>query len=260
MTAPPGTNPFDLLARFYDWEHADFLEDVPLYLGLARRTGGPILEAGCGSGRLVMPLARAGYDVVGLDSSTAMLDLARARLHREPTLAQRVRLVEGDVRTVQLGEQFRLVIVALDSFGLLTEQGDQLQALQTLGRHLRSDGLLVLDVANGNLRGGEAEEETLLHRHGLAPDRQARQLMKWVVRRTDHAAQIDRLLQIYDELDDDGRVRRTCVEVELRYFTRFELQLLLERAGYKVEALYGDYDLAPYGPNSQRLIAVARRP
>lgn len=256
--ASPRGNPFDRLARFYDWEHADFLEDVPLYLGLAQRTGGPILEVGCGSGRLVVPLARAGYEVVGLDSSAAMLDRARARLHREPALAQQVQLIEGDVRAMQLPERFRLVIVGLDSFGLLIEQGDQLQALAALRRHLRPDGLLVLDVANGNLRGAEAEEETLLHRHGPAPERQDQLLLKWVIRRTDHAAQLDHLLHIYDETDGDGRVRRTAVEVTLRYFTRFELQLLLERVGFEIEALYGDYDLAPYGPSSQRLIAVAR--
>jgi hypothetical protein len=166
--------------------------------------------------------------------------------------------VLGDLRTARLGQRFRLAIVALDSFGLLIEQADQLRGLGNLRRHLLAEGLLVLDVANGNLRGGESDEETVLHLS--EPEEGGR--TKWVVRRTDHADQLDRLLQIYDETGPDRIVRRTIVKLELRYFTRFELELLLERAGFFVEALFGDYDLSLYGPRSQRLIAVAhaRRP
>ena len=84
-----------------------------------------------------------------------------------------------------------------------------------------------------------------------------RTLVKWVVRRTNHAQQLDRLLYLYDASDPDGAVQRSATELELRYFTCFELELLLERAGFFVEALFGDYDLTPYGAESQRLIAVA---
>lgn len=251
-------NPFDRLARFYDWEHADFRDDLSLYLGLAERVGGPILEAGCGTGRLVVPLAEAGYAVVGLDSSAAMLALAKARVAEAGKLAERVRLVRGDIRSVRLGQRFKLSIVALDSFGLLTGQQDQLRALGTLRRHLLADGLLVLDLANGNLRGGETDEETVLHRSD-PPVEGAQQRVKWIARQTDHAAQLDRLLHVYDDTRPDGTVRRTTVELELRYFTRFELELLLERAGFFVEALFGDYDLTPFGPHSHRLIALAHR-
>jgi SAM-dependent methyltransferase len=249
-------NPFDRLAPFYDREHAELLEDLPFYLGLARRVGGPILEAGCGSGRLLLPLARAGYEVVGLDTSRPMLALAERKLAGEEALAERVRLVRGDLRSARLGQLFKLAIVGLDSFGLITEQPDQRRALATLRRHLLPDGLLALDVANGNLRGGEAAEETILQAIDVERDEE-RQVAKWVVRRTDHARQLDRLLHLYDESGPDGLVRRTSVEVELRYYTRYELELLLERAHFVLEALFGDYDLSPFEPHSQRLIVLA---
>ena len=76
-------NPFDRLAPFYDWEHEGYLDDLPLYPGLADRVGGPILEVACGSGRLLLPLARVGYELVGLDSSEPMLGLLEARLAEE---------------------------------------------------------------------------------------------------------------------------------------------------------------------------------
>ena len=248
--------PFDRLARFYDWEHAGYLDDLPLYRGLAERVGGPILEAACGSGRLLLPLARSGYEVVGLDTSPPMLRLAEAALAREPALADRVHLVEGDLRTTRLGRQFGLAIVALDSFGLLVEQHDQLRALASLRRHIHDDGLLVLDLANGNLRGGETSEETVLHRYGTLPDA-GPSVVKWSLRRTDHSLQLDHFVLIYDETGAHGVVRRTLVELDLRYFTRFELELLLDRAGFFLEALFGDYDLNPFAATSPRLIAVA---
>jgi SAM-dependent methyltransferase len=254
-------NPFDLLARYYDLEHQAFQDDVPLYLGLAGRVGGPLLEVACGSGRVLLPLAEAGYRVVGLDSSVAMLALARRRLAARPALAARVELIQQDLRSARLARRFKLVICALDSFGLLLERAEQLRALRTLARHLEPDGLLVLDVGNGNARGGEPAEETSLQLlKSDAPS--GAPLTKLVLRRTDPAEQLDRLLHLYDEAGADGAVHRTAVELTLRYFTRFELELLLERAGFLIEALFGDYDLSPFGPDSHRLIALAhvRRP
>jgi SAM-dependent methyltransferase len=248
-------NPFDRLARYYDLEHLAFQNDLPLYLGLASRLGGPLLEVACGSGRVLLPLAEAGYQVVGLDSSPAMLALARDRLAARPGLAGRVELIEQDLRSARLARRFKLVICALDSFALLLDRAEQLRALRTLARHLEPNGLLVLDVGNGNRRGGEPAEETSLQVVESAPP--GPPLTKLVLRRTDPAEQLDRLLHLYDEPGPDGAIQRTAVELTLRYFTRFELELLLERAGFFVEALFGDYDLSPFSSDSERLIALA---
>src|SRR5690349_12472613 len=111
-------NPFDVLARYYDWEHADYDVDVPLYQDFARRTGGPILELACGSGRLMAPLLELGERVVGLDSSAPMLERARQSLDRAGLL-RRAALHEADVRSFSLDERFQLAVYGLDSFGLL---------------------------------------------------------------------------------------------------------------------------------------------
>src|SRR5207248_9164078 len=160
-----------------------------------------------------------------------VLALAEGKLAGDKGLAPRVRLVRGDLRAARLGQRFNLAIVALDTFGLVVEQAVQRRVLASLRRHLLPSGLLALDVANGNLRGGEAPDETVLHR-ACPMGRAEAWVAKWVVRRTDHAAQVDRLIHLYDESSPDGAVRRTAVEIELRYFTRFELELLLERAGF----------------------------
>src|SRR6266540_3485549 len=168
------SNPFDALARYYDWEHAGFQDDVAMYLGFAKRTGGPILELGCGTGRLL-----------GVDGSAEMLTVARARLERDG-LAQRVALHHADMRSFSLNERFPFAFVALDSFGLLARRSDQHAALVQAARHLLPGGLLVIDVANGNLRGGEPRDELMLQHSGPEPTT-GRPLSKWTARRNDLA-------------------------------------------------------------------------
>jgi SAM-dependent methyltransferase len=246
------------LARYYDWEHDAFDDDVVMYLGFAKRTGGPILELACGTGRLLRPLLEDGEHVVGVDGSAEMLDVARRKLV-QGKLAGRVELHRADMRSFSLDRRFPLAFVGLDSFGLLLCRTDQLAALGQIRRHLTPGGLLVVDVAHGNLRGGEARDELLLQHAGTDPV-SGRPLTKWTARQTDLAAQVDHFTYVYDEVQEDRTVKRRTSELELRYFGRFELELLLDGAGFVIEALYGSYDLAPFDSSSDRLIAVAANP
>src|SRR5438067_1712644 len=109
------TSDYDLIAPFYDTEHERFMEDVDLYRNFAELASGPLLELACGSGRLLVPLARAGYEVVGVDSSAKMLELARERLEKMK-LTDRCTLVQQDIGALHLERQFRMAFVALGSF------------------------------------------------------------------------------------------------------------------------------------------------
>jgi SAM-dependent methyltransferase len=184
-----------------------------------------------------------------------MLARARARLDR---LGLRADLVEQRVQALQLQQQFRTIILGLDSFGLLVKRHDQLQALRRAREAVTHDGRLILDVANGNLRGANEQPEELLH-DITAPDPETGwPITKFVLRRPNIAEQLDDLLLFYDEQDAQGFLKRTTVELRLRWFTRNELELLLEAARWEVTELYGGYDLEPYGPHSERLLVVAR--
>ncbi len=249
-------NPFDRFARLYDWEHDRYLTDVDVHVGFARRFGGPVLELACGTGRLLGPLAQAGFPCTGVDSSRAMLERARVRLERFP--GTQTTLVEQRLETLDLGSRFRTIILGLDSFGLLTNRADQVRALNAAKAHATHDGRLILDVANGNLRGSIEPPEELLHDLTLPDPESGRPITKFILRRSRPADQLDELMFFYDEQDEQGYLRRTMVELRLRWFTRFELELLLQSAGWQVDELYGSYDLEPYGPTSDRLLIVAR--
>jgi SAM-dependent methyltransferase len=252
---PRAHNPFDQFARLYDWEHDQYLVDVDVHLAFARRFGGPVLELACGSGRLLAPLAEAGFDVTGVDSSPAMLERARQRL---ASAGLQATLVEQRLQELHLEGRYRAILIALDSFGLLTSRDDQLRALRAAKRHATHDGRLILDLSNGNVRGASEPGEELAHDLTMPDPETGRPITKFILRRVRPAEQLDELMFFYDEQDERGYLRRSMVELKLRWFTRFELELLLQSAGWQVDEVYGNYDLEPFGPESDRLLVVAR--
>ncbi len=248
---------YDAIARFYDADHSGFVDDLPFYRELARRAGGRVLDVMCGSGRLVVPLAQAGFRVAGIDSSAAMIERARMRV-AAAGVAPRVTLHHQDVRSALPPGPYHLAIVALNSFMHLTTTKDQLTALDHIRSALDPDGLLAIDVFNPHARnladcGGElALDRTFRLDDGVL-------VCKFVAQRADMAQQINDVTFVYDELDENGGVRRTVHPMTLRWFYRYELEHLLERAGFVVEAVYGSYDLDPFVASSDIMLTVARR-
>lgn len=247
---------FDRFAHYYDADMGGFAADLPLYRELARRVDGPILDAMCGTGRVVVVLAQAGFETVGLDIAPAMIRIGEAKC-AALGLDHGVRFVQGDVRVVDLHERFGLVLVPMNSFMHLETVADQLAALRTIRRHLLPDGLLVLDLFNPDPSDLMADQGVLLYERAFTGEN-GQMVQKYVLRRTDMAAQRQTVEFIYDELDAEGRVTRRALPFVMRWLYRFEAEHLLARAGFEVEAIYGDYDLAPYESASPQLIVIAR--
>jgi SAM-dependent methyltransferase len=249
---------FDRFARFYDLDYEPFQDDVALYLGFAERMGGPLLELGCGTGRLLLPLARAGYTVTGVDMSPRMLEVAQAKVEAAE-LHHRVHLVRADMRSVQLPQEYRLAFIAINSFMHLTTLEDQIQALRAWRSLLLPGGLLIIDVYNPNPQALlEADGRIELHGRWFDPATGAT-VLKQTSRTLDDARQLQHVLFIYDEIFPDGQMRRTLAPFQARYLYRFEGELLLDKAGFTPEQVYGSYDLDPYSSDSERMIFVARR-
>lgn len=248
---------FDGFARYYDADYSDVTDDIAFYQELARRCDDPIIELMCGSGRLLLPLARAGHRLTGVDSSPTMLALARAKL-ADAGLSERVTLIEGDIRASAPAGTFGLAIIGLNSFMHLTTTADQLAALSHIHSALRTGGLLVLDLFNPDLRTlADAVGQLVLEKRFLLADGTA--VHKFVSQQTDTAAQLSHITIIYDELDAEGQVRRSALPFTMRWLYHYELEHLLARAGFELTALYGSYDLDAYSGDSELMLAVARR-
>ena len=245
----------DAFARYYDVDAGQETADIPLYVAFARRTGGPILEVACGTGRVLLPLAQAGFDVVGLDISPAMLALARQKVDAAG-LQGKVGLVEADARGFHLGERFNLAFVALNSFTHFLTEEDQERTLRCIHEHLVPGGLLILDLPNPEpALLGEAGGQ-VVHEWTRPAPQTGHQLLKFRTQRVDTASQLVDLTFIYDEVAPDGQLRRTAIPFTLRYFHRREMELLLDRCGFAVDAIYGSYELDAYRADSLKMIFV----
>lgn len=245
--------PARLFAQLYDWEHDAFSADIELYTSLAQRTGGPILEPACGTGRVLASLARRGFQVVGLDSSPDMLTRAGERL---ANLEPRPRLVEADLRDPLPAGPFHLVVLALDALGLVHQVAAQIALLERIRGSMAADGLLVMDLTHAPPLWEQPQGIPVLQQSSIDEEIGAR-VSKWVVRRFLPSSQQIVLDCFYDLAWSDGGFSRLEQTVCLRYFSRYEVELLLAAAGLQIESLHGDYGLDPFHDESPRMIALA---
>ncbi len=242
---------YEKLARFYDLEHADLTADLVFYLYFARESPGPVLEMGCGTGRLMLPLVEAGIPVTGVDCSPAMLAFARRKLGEDAAL------IKGDMRTVTLPEQYGLIIITINTFMHLLTTKDQLAALNNLSNYIAPGGKLIIDLPAGDeLAHQDADALLTLEKTFLDPE-SGHQILKFVASRVDWFRQRQEITYVFEELLENGTVQRTLAPMTLRYVFRYELELLLQQTGYQLETLYSDYDLSPYQDGGPRMLAVA---
>jgi SAM-dependent methyltransferase len=252
-------------APFYDSYATGIEGDVPFYVHEAQQAGSPVLELGCGTGRLLIPIAEAGITIVGLDRAPAMLAIAKQKLTKLPSATQqRMTLIEGDMRDFALGQRFSLVMIPYRAFQHLLTSEDQRHALRCIRDHLTEDGRLLCHLFDPRLETIVAHSGPL----GAALKKDAEFLHpetghRVVVWETRHyAPEHQRLEQerLFEELDSAGRVvAKTYSPLTLRYVYRYEMQYLLELSGYAVEALYGDFHRGPFRYGGEQIWVAKKR-
>ena len=251
------------LARLYDLDLAVDPGDMDLYLALAARTGGPIVELCAGTGRIANPLAIAGHDVVAVDRDPAMLERARQRASAgRPASGGRLTFIEGDLFTAPIPDAgtYRLAILGLNSLLLLGGPRRQCRAVEILAGLVAPGGIVVIDA-------WQPLPEDLVRFDG-------RLGLEWVRRDPDTgldttksaaawydpAARSVTLASLFDEGRPGAPTVRWIREDSLHLTSADELRTWVEDAGLDVEAIASDYDLATLGPGDGRTIVVARRP
>lgn len=253
-----GTNdPYADLPELYDLEHAGFADDIELYLRLADVVGDPILELGCGTGRVLAPLAAAGYRVTGIDHSRPMLDRAKARLENLGA-SDRGILCEASMTEADRapGGPFGLAILSLNGLMHLPTPGEQRAALIAARRALDPRGMLVVDALSPD-PGLLATFDGRVQHEGSWERGDGTRVDRFSARTHAPAEQrIDTELW-YDLTDVKGHVRRVRASFPMRYVFPAELELLLEVTGFVEWKLYGSYELDPFDESSERLIVTA---
>jgi SAM-dependent methyltransferase len=226
--------------------------DATFYRDLARETGGPVLELGCGTGRVLLPIAQDGLDCVGLDTSPAMLDALRAK---QPPA--NLHLVVAPMQDFDLGrDRFRLIFAAFRPLQHLYTVGDQLACLACVRRHLAPDGLFAFDVFQPDLarlaRAVEPEYEEDRFRDGDD------EVVRLASVRRDLSTQTNEVTVRFERRRAGIVVGDEVERFRMRWYHRYELEHLLARAGFDVVALFGDFDRRPFDRDAREMVFVAR--
>ena len=257
------------LAEVYDAVYGDS-GDIAFWQEMAAdASDGPLLELACGTGRVLLPLARAGHEVTGIDVAPHMLERCRAKLQAEPPeVRDRVSLLEADMSSFDLDRRFAQVICAFGSFHHLRTVEQQLGCLERCRAHLLPGGSLVLDLINPDPGPGpdpvpaDSQSEGPTDHESTAGSvdwTDGRRVRGWVtVTGQDRALQCNDCEATYEIVEADGATRRLTETFPMRFVFRYELEHLLARCGFRIVELYGNYDCSPFADESLGMIAVAK--
>lgn len=236
--------------------------DVDRHAALARAlaAGGDVLELCCGTGRITLPLARAGHRVTAVDVSAPILRLFDAKLSREPAAVRdRVSLVRQDITQLALERRdYAVAVCGFNSLLCVDDFDRQRRALRTIAQHLRPGGTLVLDLVNPlqlNLGGNPVPTPFFSRRRVDTGGHYTRFAMSDPV--TD--GQRQRLHGWYDEIDTAGTVTRTPYQVWWRPIFRYEIELMLGTAGFAIATVEGGHRGEPFTQDSPHMLIQAVR-
>lgn len=255
---PTGSHGWDEYADFYDWENARTMarRDVPFWTRVAAASGGRVLELGSGTGRVLVPLARSGTPIIGVDISERMLARARRRVRRA-RLTSKAHLVRGDIRRLPFPDaHLRLVIAPYGILQSLTSDADLRAALAAVARVLESGGTFVMELVADLPAWREYSEVTKLR--GWRPGRKAHLTLIESVRQD----RVRRLTVFEQQFVETRAGRKHSKRFSLAFRTVSVAQMArrLERAGMKVTARLGSYDGDPWTPQSDTWILIAEKP
>lgn len=246
------TRRYDNEASFYDLLYNP-TNDLEYYRRLASRANGPVLELACGTGRITIPLARAGHEITGLDLSKKMLDQARSKLKQEPAKVRYlVKFIQGDMRTFNLNRKFSLCLVPFFSFQHLLSERDQLQMLSRIRKHLLPGGKFAFNVFDPDLTRAEG-----LQRLDKVVELEDQTVMRYSVQWFDRANQITYGWLIYEFVGPGGVVKRKVSPFKLKYLFLDDVKRLLKKAGFRLEGLYGNYDKSKFKSKSPMMAFIA---
>lgn len=249
----------DVTDIYHDGWHYDLMfggyaggSDLEFYADQARQCGGDVLELGCGTGRLTIPLALRGLNVTGLDLSPAML--GRARIKADESGA-RVAWVQADCRDFAMGRTFGLIFFPANSFQSLLDRDDQERCLACVREHLADGGRFALEVYNPSLRllMRDADARFPITQYTDPNSGEAVTVTESVV--YDSASQVSRATWYYQA---DGADAPRVAALDLRVLFPQELDALLHYNGFVLDAKYGDFDRSAFCTSSLRQIVICR--
>src|SRR5947209_2401161 len=250
-------------AKYYDAAYGarQNLADLPFYLDLAKQMGGPVLDLACGTGRVLLPIARQGIAIHGVDGSAPMLAELQKKLKREPKdVRELVSTVQGDIRTFRSNRSYPLVMIPFRPMQHMYSVEDQIKALKTAAFHLEPDGVLAFDVFYPKYdRTFSGMDEEILD-------------IEWtpeepgiIMRRFFRKEAVDKIAQtftasfIYRTYREGQMVKEETEPLKMSWYTYPHLRALFLLAGLEVKEEYGSFELTPLDNRAEQMIFILKK-
>lgn len=263
MTKYGGYEDLPFLGKLYDYIPG-YTErgDRDFFVQYCQTADGRILELGCGTGRILIPVAEAGCQITGLDLSEHMLARCREKISElDGEVQERIRIVQGNMAVFNIDDIFHTAIIPFRAFQHLIDVNDQLSCLKNINKHLKKNGRLIFDVFQVNLdvitRPITGEEIEDVPEYELPDGRKLRRAGRLTgYHRAEQYNDVELILYL---TDIEGNTERLAQAFPMRYFFKYEVEHLLMRCGFKVVGLFGNFDKSPLIDDSPEMIFVAEK-
>ena len=255
---------YSVSAKHYDeiFSSQEDLVDLDFYVDLAKKSGGPVLELACGTGRVLLPIARQGIAIHGVDYSPSMFDVLRKRVAQEPKdVRELVSVHEGDMRSFRSNTKYPLVTIPFGGLQHMYTLTDQVAALETAAFHLEPGGALAFDVFHPKLTSIHSSIGEEVFDHEWTPKSDPGKIMRRYLRResADKIHQTFSSTYIIRTYEGGKLIQEETEPFQATYYTYPHLRALFMVAGLEVVEEYGTYDRMPLDNNSDQMIFVVRK-
>ena len=246
---------YDDIAYYYHLTHQQLDDDIPFILATAKQANGAILELGCGTGRLLRPLAQAGYTAVGIDLSEQMLAIAKELISQDSDeIQERIQLVHGDMSNFSFSMESRFDLCLIPYNTVMHLSGNDLHScLRQVKKALLPNGRLLIDTINPHMLAEiEDQEEFMLENELFDPEHN--EMVRVYGRYRQQPNQTLSLTWRFQTADSH-------VDGHSLYHYRYphQLQLALQQSGFRVKQMWGDYDSTPFNEEAPRCLILAAR-
>jgi len=247
---------FDIYSALYDAEFGEKAEDIIFLQEYAKKQEGWLLELGCGTGRLLIPMAEAGIKITGIDNSWNMLQVAKEKIAREPIRVQRnIELVHARMQNFRLKKKFSLIVCMFNTFMYLIKRRDQLQALKNVHRHLDTNGLFINEVFIPSFTLKERTSQ-----HDIVDRKNQMRFRKVEKLRYHYDTQILDVDYIYEKINDKSEAEVSYVHsFQLRYTLYPEMKELLTKSGLEIVDVFSDFEKKPFDVKNRMIIVSGKQ-
>jgi SAM-dependent methyltransferase len=250
-----------IIADYYDTSPfvSNRKQDLAFYLETAAASRGPVLELGCGTGRIAVPVAESGLRVTGLDISQRMLQRAeQKRSSLAPERRDLLRLIHGDMTSFDLQQQFPLIIIPFRPFQHLLSVEAQIGCLRCARRHLADGGRLVMDFFHTDV--ARMHDPRFLEAHVVAEyelSGAGHVRLSERIAAFHRAEQLNDIAMAFEVTEPGDRIAHHVFAFTIRYFFRYEVAHLLARCGFRLLETFGNFDRSPLADDSPEMIFIA---